>query len=497
MPIAILALSLGLTLAPAVQDTDLAQAERLLEDGRLEEAAAELRTLLESGQGDARDARMLLAEVHLAAGDAPAAIDTLDALGLPNDYGVALALGSAYIAWADQLAARTSSDDDVRLMLIDASHQLEQAVSLAPAGDVRATVQLGNVVLYRLGEHERAISMADEALAVSPDDGELLLLRGCAGVFRYWNAKQAGDQGATEARSAWQQSVDDLTAAAAALPRGRTEPWGQLVWLHEDKGEAVEAVEAAIQIVNRDPDASFDMLYRLAVRYSFERSLGAAGKAMEAMVGLSAREITRRLGREQDLNGVATELGWSIDSFVSRNDPATARAILAAIVAAKPTNPVIWDNYAVMCQQTSRFEDAAEAYEHLLTFERVDPRVYNDLGAVLQYDLERDPSRAQRLYQHCIDLAEGELAGKELAPERREHLELAVRVAKDNLDGTDTRQGGGLLGGLMGLLGGESPAGDTTGSDTEGSDDTAGTDDAEDADDAGNLEAKEPTTDGA
>jgi hypothetical protein len=59
---------------------------------------------------------------------------------------------------------------------------------------------------------------------------------------------------------------------------------------------------------------------------------------------------------------VATELGWSIDPFVSSNDIATARSILAAIVAAELTDPVIWDNYAVMWQQTALFEDAVARY---------------------------------------------------------------------------------------------------------------------------------------
>jgi len=472
MPITTLLLTLGLTLAPAIQKADVEQAARLFDEGRLDEAAAQLHALLESGNGDARDVRLLLADVQVASGDAPAAIETLDALEMPNDHDVCLAMGGAYVGWADQLAAQGSSDDDVRMALIDARGHLENAASLAPNGDSRARVQLGNVMLYRLGEHEQVIAMADDVLAVSPGDGEMLLLRGCAGVFRYWNAKQVGEEGTTATRAAWQQSIDDLHASADALPRGRIEPWGQLIWLNEDAGESVPAVQAAIEIINRAPESSFDTLYRLAVRYSYERRFEAAGKAMEAMVGLSAREITSRLSREQDMDGVATELGWSIDPFVSRNDIATARAILAAIVAAEPTNPVIWDNYAVMCQQTSRFEDAVAAYERMLEFEYVDPRVYNDLGAVLQHDLERDLPRAQELYRKCIVQAQIELAPRIVPEARQAHLRDAIRIAEDNLKGDDTR---GLAGGLADLLGGlADAASDAAGGADDGADDTSG-----------------------
>jgi tetratricopeptide (TPR) repeat protein len=451
MPITTLVLTLGLTLAPAIQDADVDQAARLFEEGRLDEAAEQLRALLDTGNGDAREVRLLLADVQVASGDAPAAIETLDALRMPNDHDVCLAMGGAYVAWADHLVAGGAPDEDVRMVLMDARGQLENAASLAPNGDARARLQLGYLQLYRLGEHEQVIEMADEVLALSPDDGEMLLLRGCAGVFRYWNAKQAGEDGAAQAEAAWKQAVDDLNASAEALPRGRIEPWGQLIWLGEDAGQAVQAVEAAIELVNRSPDASFDTLYRLAVRYSYERQFEAAGKAMEAMVALSAREITSRLMREEDMDAVATELGWSIDPFVNSNDIATARTILAAIVAAEPTNPVIWDNYAVMCQQTSRFDDAVEAYERLLKFDYVDPRVYNDLGAVLQFDLERDMDRAKDLYRKCITQAQIELAPRMVPEDRQAHLRDAIRIAEDNLRGNDTR---GLVGGLADLLGG-------------------------------------------
>jgi tetratricopeptide (TPR) repeat protein len=474
-------LALGLMTAPAPQDADVEQAARLFEEGQLDEAAAQLRAVLESGTGDARAARLLLADVQVALGDAPAAIETLDALGSTDDHDVARALGGTYLAWADQLAMQGSPEDDVRTTLMDASNQLERASRLAPDGDLRALVQLGNLRLYRLGEHEQVIAMTDEALAANPDDGELLLLRGCAGVYRYWNAKQAGESGATRAQEAWAASVDDLQAAAKALPRGRNEPWGQLVWLYEDNGKPLDAVNAAITIVERDPDASFDTLYRLAVRYSFERNFVASGKALETMIGLSAREVTNRLRQEEDLDAVATELAWSIDPYVNGNDLATARTILSAIVAAEPTNAVIWDNYAVMCQQTARYEDAVAAYEHLLTFEYTDPRVYNDLGAVLQFDLERDLDRANELYQTCIDKAREELAAGEVEPARREHLQLAMSVAEDNLGGTDTR--GGMLGGLMDVLGGLAQG--ASGGEAAGADD-------EPAEDAGEVTAGEP-----
>ena len=444
-------------LAIAPDDAALTEARTLMNAGQMDEAAALLQATVEAGGGEATSAGILLSEVQCATGQPEAAVATLDGLGQADDAGVALALGRSYLAWADKLDAEGANQEDVRLTLLDAQSHLERAVDLSTGEGTQPHLELGNVVLYRFGDHVAAMELANDLLAANPNDANMLLLRGCAGVYEYWNAKQGGDL--ETANVAWQASVDDLKASAKALPRERLEPWGQLVWLYEDKGEAVKAVEAAMAIVDRQDDPNFDTLYRLAKRYSIERQFQASSRALEMMVSLSAREITTRLRAEEDKRGIATELAWSIDPFVQRQDRATARSILKAIVAADPGSPDVLHNYAVMCEETSRFEDALTAYEKLVEIQGDNPRNYNDLGALLHHALNRDLDRAKELYQTCIDMAGEQLLAANLPDARRAELTQARSVAQGSLDQLSPASGGGsLLDGLLdGLSGLELP----------------------------------------
>ena len=72
--------------------------------------------------------------------------------------------------------------------------------------------------------------------------------------------------------------------------------------------------------------------------------------------------------------------------------------------------------------EREEYADAVAAYEHLLSYEYTDPRVYNDLGAVLRFDLDRDLDRAQQLFRTCIAQAEKELAPGVEDDARRQHI---------------------------------------------------------------------------
>jgi len=376
--------------------------------------------------------------------------------GDADAFQVELALGQTYLSWADAIAASGGSGDDVNGMLYDARSHLENAVKYGDGSDNAAVVTLGNVVLYRFGDHEHAYKLAAMGIENDAEDPEVQLLRGCAGVYVYWNHKQGGDEASMKAaQDAWQLAIDDLKAAKKALPDERTEPSAQLCWLYEDAGRPVQAVEAQIEVVNRSEDPSFDTLYRLAKRYAYEGQFTASGKAMEKLVAESGRDVTNRLKAEEDPNGVAIQLSWSIHPYAQRNDAATARAILAPIMAVEPNDPTVWDNYAVMCQLTSRFDDAVKAYERRIELDGGDPRAYNDLGAILHHDLGGDENidRARELYSECIALADTELAKIDIEPSWRAHCEEAKGVAQGNLEGAQPRRGllDSVLEGLRGL----------------------------------------------
>ncbi len=474
-------------LAPVVQDGgDVAAAYEMADGGDLAGALELLRG--PAAAGDVA-AAVALSGLQVRAGDPEGALETLAALGQDDAYDVALAEARAHQALADKLHASGAGGDAVTAALQDAHAAAERAVDAAPDGNHEALCELGYIKLYRFGDHLAALELADAALAESADDGTLHLLRGCANVFVYWNAKNEGDDTVTQA--AFDETIADLEKAAELLPRERVEPYSQLAWMYGDRGDAVKAVDAAIAIVDRQPEPNFDMLYNMAKTYSQRPyRFDASSKALEKMVNISAREITNRLRQEQDLGTVATEMSYSVGPFVQRQDQATARAILQAITAANPPAPVVWHNYAVMCEDTRRFEDALKAYERSIELSPDEARYYNDLGSLLHRQLNRDLDRAKELYETCIEKADQQLVAVNLPPERRAELTQARNFAQGGLDElTPASSGGGLLDGLLDGLsslelpelpedeeGGDDAPADDGGTDDGGTED-GGTDD--------------------
>jgi len=460
--------------APA-DGTPLDHARSLLDDGAADAAAGELEALLESSSDadERRDAAALLTDAYIALGRPVDAVDMLDDVseGQPEHAEFELAYARAFLAWADQLALDAGNDDDVKLTLLDALSSYEAARELSPDGDHRALVGEAYMHLYRYNDYQRALEMANAALEQSPDDPELLLLRGCAGVYDTYYLGQDGDTEAADA--AWDTAVADLRAAAEKLPRQRLEPWGQLAYLYETKGDGVQAVRAAIEIVDRQPEPQLDTLYRLARQYSYQRNWNASSLALQKICNTSAVELTRRVREEDDRDAVATELAWSVGPFVQRNDRASALNILRALTRADIGAVDVWHNFAVMLDETNASLEAKAAYEKLIELDPENPRSYNDLGSLLHRslatgdDAEEVRAQARELYGKCIELAEAQLADETVADARRAEAQTALNLARNSLDEltpkTPERALGGLLDGLLEGLGDAAGDGEATG----------------------------------
>jgi tetratricopeptide (TPR) repeat protein len=425
----------------------LAKAQDHVSRGRLGDASILLSQALESGSGDEHALRLALADVHTKMGRAEEALVTLDGLD-PTDADVALALGRAQLAQADAMASQGFGQEELDMALGRAREHLEVALE-SSGGTGPAVWDLGQFLLYRDGQLDAALELADSTISAHPDDGEALLLRGAAGAYVYWSASQADPPQVDAANEAWNKAVGDLEKANELLPRERLEPLGQLVWFYEAQDISGKAVDTAKAIAERQPEPDYGLLFRLARKYRDNGRLEASGKALATMVSMSARDLTNFIRDSEDPDRVASDLSGSIFPYYQRGDKATCRQVLAAIVAAEPQDAGVWDNYAVLCQETSRYDDAVSAYEHRLKIDDTDPRTYNDLGAIYQYFLQRDMDKAKELYDQCIDLADKQLAMIDAEPALKQNAAEAKRIAQDNLNqlrpGSSGTQGKGLL----------------------------------------------------
>ncbi|RKY22371.1 MAG: hypothetical protein DRQ55_01025 [Planctomycetota bacterium] len=465
-----------ITLAVPVAALDgdvLSRAHDHVVRGRLADASLLLSQALQDGEGDEAAVRLALADVHTRMGRAEAALTTLESLDT-QDADVALALGRAYVAQADAMAGKGYGQEELDLALGRAFEHLEVALAKGP-GHGTAVWEMGQFLLYRDGQRDAALELANSTLARFPDDGDALMLRGAVGSYLFWEASENGDIEA--ANQAWADAVDDLERANELLPRERLEPLGQLVWFYEAQDISGKAVDAAKAIVERQPEPDFTLLYRLAKKYRENGSFEASGKALAVMVSMSARDLTELLRNEPDTDAVAGRLAGSISPYYQRGDKATCRQVLEAIVAAEPRNTKVWDNYAVLCQETSRFDDAVKAYEQRLAISDDDPRTYNDLGALYQYFLPRDADKAKGLYEQCISLADRQLAMLDASPDVKENAAQAKGIAQDNMRalGSNSGSGKGLLDSMVsGLRSLNLPKLGGDGSEGEASDDSEG-----------------------
>ncbi len=431
-------LLLALALLPAPADK-LADAREHLAAGRSGEAADLLSDMLRAGEGEAREVRLLLADAQLASGAPDRALETLEPVALKGDAPALRKMGEAFRANGDRLGALGGRRAD------DAGYMYEQAVAFldraSDAGDGAAAAQAGQIELYSLGLADAARARAGRLLKRNADDGEALLLRGCAGVNESWSASQAGD--ADRAKTLRAEAIKDLQAADKALGGKRPEPAYQLAWLHEEDGNGEQAVKAAAAWCDRLPQRDVSRLYHLARRYAGERRFAPAVQALSEIVKRDAGLLTSLVRQEGNSTAVAVELSWSVSALLGdtgagapRGGGATlAKDILAALCATKPRDADVWNNYGLVCRDLSAFEESWRAYEQALELRPDDANLLNDGAVILHYYLHRDYDKAQEMYEQAIEISSAKLEQPDaLTPDEKAAAQKAKTEATDNME---------------------------------------------------------------
>jgi len=411
----------------AAFDGGLEEARRHLADGRTTEALQMLNALLESGEGDQRQVRFTLAEVQLANGVPERAYATLEPLLAGDDDAEAFRrAGQAFEAQGDDLAARGKRGEDIGFAYEQAGAHYSRAAEL---GDKPAQLLAGFVDLYRFGNHAAARTRAEAMLAESLEDGDGLLLRGCAGVFDA-HARSDDPEAAGKLRKA---AIADLLAADKAFGGKRVEPWAQLAWLYEADEQAQAAVAAAIKLQQVAGQTDFATLYRLALRYTAERNWEPAAAAVLHMVRTDAALLGRWIAAEEDPTATARQLSWSVAAFVPTNRLNEARDVMAALCATRPEDAAMFNNWGLFARDTRRYEDAHTAYSRALELSPDDPALINDAALILHYYLHRDYDKVAEMYERAIELATEQLKDGDLDADQRQRVQTALRDARNNL----------------------------------------------------------------
>jgi len=130
----------------------------------------------------------------------------------------------------------------------------------------------------------------------------------------------------------------------------------------------------------------------------------------------------------------------------SYRDAAELCEILITLEPQKPDHwnnaGLFWRDSAELLFRSAKPEDKAKArelhekamrfYERALEMEPDNPGFLNDKAVMLHYYLDRDLDQALEMYRRATALAEAALARPDLARDRRDWYEIALRDSKDN-----------------------------------------------------------------
>jgi tetratricopeptide (TPR) repeat protein len=284
------------------------------------------------------------------------------------------------------------------------------------AGDARERVR----VLFDAGEYDQSLQTARQALASFPDDVELLVLAGRAGV-------ELDDQ----------EAVEHLRRASELAPEDAA-AWHHLGEALATDGRMDEAEAAFRRTVELDPDD------QLALTHLGHTAVAAGRK--EEGVGYLARasDIT------QAPSSAAISLVDMYRSFGQYDDAlAQARRITEAV----PDDVLAWLDVAELSLELGQLEEAAGAFEHIREIDDVPGHEAYPLHGLLLVEIRREQwPRARELDTHLAAIDERGLSAEEGDEPPPDRAQVEAALASSLVDYRrmlydDRGLGGGELGG--------------------------------------------------
>ncbi len=112
---------------------------------------------------------------------------------------------------------------------------------------------------------------------------------------------------------------------------------------------------------------------------------------------------------------------------------------LNQVIAALENSADAWNNYAFLCRETGRFEDALAGYQHALEKEPESPQLWNDAAVILHYHMRsaENVERARSMYRRALELAAEVLKNAEATDLQKQRAQQAQSDARLNLGELD------------------------------------------------------------
>jgi len=387
--------------------------QEVLED--LEMVEEEARAALE-GMPHSRDAGMLLAQALYGR----SRIDEAEKQVVrvlkdhPGDGGAEFLLGEILFFRAGK-AARAGDSKAAAVLRRRAEEHYRKA--LAGRADRAKTLRrLGDLATYE-GAMEKALGLYGKALALDSSQApHSWLYEKCAparGTKLYLEAAAA------------REKAGDKKGAAYLLAWAGTYLEKQKKW---KKARGVYEKSFAL-----DPEGQWRSLYRAGWCSWWLGLKGDAEKAFLLLARTRRPEFCDMLGSLGAEGETAAAMMHALASAaVAEGRTADARD-LSLLLATLRGRAMDWNNYAFLCRETGRYEDAWQSYLRALSKAPDNPRILNDAALILQYHLHRNLKLARKLYLKAIASARKILADKNAKPADKSEAASALRDARSNL----------------------------------------------------------------
>ena len=280
----------------------------------------------------------------------------------------------------------------------DALGHYQAAIDTEPSLAV-ARAGLARIYLYA-GMTDKAMSLAEAGLKLSPDEPHLLTVRGAART-------RLGNRA---------EGLKDAEAAARAIPEDEFVV-ALLSSLYAQDGHLDQAIEIATRAVEHAP-SNFDLRYILAdLLVKNHREVDAAAQ-LGKVVDLEPKVIAHRFKLAQ--------------FFLQQHDVDAAEQTLRQAVAAIPDNH---NAKIALVQLLAQQRGAAAAEAQLRQFLSADPNNDDLRLSIADYERTKSAAEAEKLYQAVIAHA----------GTKPEGLTARVRLAALRVGAKDTAQAAKLL----------------------------------------------------
>jgi tetratricopeptide (TPR) repeat protein len=384
---------------------------------------------------DHLEARLLLAQAHFKLGELDEAIAaaTTATEQHPDAAGGYVILGQSrfyqYRTRQNELAREQPRDPARRKELEDGIEEaraasqsaLERAAAIDPDRSI-AFLRLGDLAGWS-GNPEAALDNYGRAIGVDPRSiGQVDLdwLRGAVGLEKVCDMWAAARE-----RYARRAQKDPVSLALLDFYRGRA---------CYDAGrfdEARSSFEKAVKLADEQPEFLPGLYWTMRAAY-WQNDRSAAMRAALEYARRSPEGFADAIRSDDEVSATSI-VQFLADRAFSENDLANSRD-LNQVLALLRDSAEAWNNYAFLCRETGKFEDAWRGYERALRVER-SPQILNDGALILQYHLPTPTNlqKARTMYEEAIALAQKQLAEGGMPRDEIARTRTALRDARANL----------------------------------------------------------------